>query len=66
MSDLQTKFAITLVALGFLFTYAIPSAKKAKHDHDTVIQQVGQVYIAPDPAHPNAPSGNISLDEAQK
>lgn len=66
MNDLQSKFAFTLVAVGLFFAYAIPMMKQAKQSQDAVIQQVGQVYIAPDPNDPNAPSGNVSLDDLQK
>jgi len=66
MNDLQSKFAFTLVALGLFFAYAIPMMKQAKQNQDAVIHQVGQVYIAPDPNDPNAPSGNVSLDDLQK
>jgi len=66
MNDLQTKFAITLVALGIFFTYAFPASKQTKHNHDAVARQVGQVYIAPNPHDSNAPSGNVSLDGDHK
>ena len=66
MNDLQSKFAFTLVALGLFFAYAFPMMKEAKQYHDAAIRQVTQVYVAPDPNDPNAPSGNVSLDDLQK
>ncbi|HEY2468654.1 MAG TPA: hypothetical protein VGI45_12555 [Terracidiphilus sp.] len=66
MNDLQAKFAITLVAFALFFAYAAPAMKQAKQDHDTVIGHVGQVYIAPNPNDPKAPSGKLSIDDLQK
>ena len=63
MNDLQAKFAITLIALGFFFAYAVPLAKQAKRDHDAVIRQVGQTYVAP---NPDVSTGDVSLADAQK
>jgi len=65
MTDLQTKFAITLVALGFVFAYAFPAMKDMKQHHDAVIQQVGQAYAAPDAGTPTAANGDVAND-AQK
>ena len=65
MTDLQAKFAITLVALGFVFAYAFPAMKNLKHHHDAVIQQVGQAYAAPE-AGTNDASGDVTSDNAQK
>jgi hypothetical protein len=42
MNDLQAKFAITLVALGALFSYALPAMKQMQHNHETVVQHVSQ------------------------
>lgn len=66
MNDLQSKFAITLVAFGLFFAYSLPKLKEAEQNRDAVICQVGQVYIAPNPNDPNAPSGNVSIDDLQK
>ena len=66
MTDLQAKFAITLVALGFVFAYAFPAMKEMKHHHDAVIQQVGQPYAAPDSGASNASNGDVSSDDVQK
>ena len=66
MNELQAKFAITLVVAGLFFAYAVPTMKQAKQDRDTVIRQVGQVYIAPNPKDPNAPGGNVSAEDLQK
>ena len=66
MNDLQAKFAVSVVALGLLFSYVFPAAKQAKSDHDSVSQQVGQVYVAPNAGDPSAPSGYVTIDELQK
>lgn len=66
MNDLQAKFAITVIAFGLFFAYAFPTMKLAKRGHDEAIRQVGQVYIAPNPHDPNAPSGYVSIDDLQK
>ena len=66
MNDLQSKFALTLVALGLFFAYAFPMMKQAKQNQDGVIRQVDKAYIAQSPNDPNAPSGNVSLDDLQK
>jgi hypothetical protein len=66
MNDLQSKFAITLVAIGLFFAWATPAVKHARQNHDSVIQQVGEVYVAPNPYDPKAPSGNVSIEELQK
>jgi hypothetical protein len=66
MNDLQAKFAITLVGVGLFFAYATPELKKAQQNRDSVAQQVGQIYIAPNPYDPKAPSGNVSIEELQK
>ena len=50
MTDLQAKFAVTLVALGFIFSYAFPAMKQMKQNHDAVLQQVSQPYASPQPA----------------
>ena len=47
MNDLQAKFAVTLVAVGFILSYAVPAMKDMKQHHDAVIQQVGSPYAAP-------------------
>jgi hypothetical protein len=47
MNDLQAKFAVTLVAVGFILSYAVPAMKEMKQRHDIVIQQVGSPYAAP-------------------
>jgi len=62
MNDLQAKFAITLVALGFFFAYAFPAVKGMNHNHDAVIQEVGQAYAAPDQSSTNPPSGDTSIE----
>jgi hypothetical protein len=66
MNDLQSKFAMTLVAFGLFFAYAFPMLKQAKQNDDAVVSQVGQVYIAPTPNDPDAPSGNVSINDLQK
>ena len=63
MNDLQAKFAITVIAFGLLFSYAFPTMKQAKQDHDVVTHEVGQVYVAPSLNDPNAPSGYVSVDD---
>ena len=40
--------------------------RQAKLDGDAAIGQTGQVYVAPSPNDPNAPSGNVSIDELQQ
>lgn len=65
MNDIQAKFAITLVALGFFFAYAFPAVKGMKHNHDAVIQQVGQPYAAPDRSSVDPPNGDVGA-ESQK
>ena len=66
MNDLQSKFVITLLACGFIFAYAFPKLEQAKHDQDAVIRLVDQVYVPPTPNDPNAPSGNVSVNDLQK
>ena len=66
MNDLQAKFTVSLVAVGLFFAYAFPTMKKAIHDHDGAIHQVGTVYMDPSPNDPNAPHGNVSTDDLQK
>jgi len=66
MNDLQSKFAMTLVAFGLLVAYALPMMKELRQDADVAVRQAGRVYIAPNPNDPNAPSGNVSVDELQK
>jgi len=66
MNDLQSKFAMTLVAFGLLVAYALPMMKELRQDADAAVRQAGRVYIAPNPNDPNAPSGNVSVDELQK
>lgn len=66
MNDLQAKFAITLVAVSLFAAYAFPNMKQAKQSHDAAISQVGQIYIAPNPNDPNAPSGNINADDLKR
>lgn len=66
MNDLQAKFAISLVAFGLFFAYAVPSVKQARDNQAGVINEVGRVYIAPNPDDPHAPSGFVSVDELQK
>jgi hypothetical protein len=65
MTDLQAKFAVTLVALGAIFSYVVPTMKEMKHHHDAVVQQVGQAYATPDPAAAPAIDSSGS-DDAQK
>jgi hypothetical protein len=66
MNDLQAKFAMTLVVVGLFFACAVPMMKQAKFDHDSIAQRVGEVYVAPNPDDPNAPHGNVSVDDLQK
>ena len=66
MNDLQSKFVLTVVLLGLFFAYAFPMSKQAKQNDDAVVSQVGQVYIAPTPNDPNAPSGNVTPEDIQK
>lgn len=66
MNDLQAKFALTLVVVSLFFAYALPTMKEAKHDRDTVVRQVGEIYIAPNPNDPKALSGNVSADDLKK
>ena len=66
MNDLQSKFALTLVAFGLFFAYAFPMMKQAKQNQDGVFRKVGQVYVAQSPNDPNVPSGNVSLDDLRK
>lgn len=66
MNDLQAKFAITLVAFGILFAYAVPSVKQARDNQAGVINEVGRVYIATNPNDPHAPSGFVNVDDLQK
>lgn len=66
MNDLHAKFAITLVALGFFFTYAVPALKDMQHKHDFVIQQVSQPYASSSPTQPNAVSGAATVDGGQR
>jgi hypothetical protein len=66
MNDLQAKFAVTLVSVGIFLTYAVPAIKEAVQVRDEVFQQVGTVYIAPNPNDPDAPHGKVSIEELQK
>jgi hypothetical protein len=66
MNDLQTKFAMSLLSAGLFFTFAAPVVKEAIQVRDEVFQQVNTVYIAPNPNDPNAPHGNVNLDDLQK
>ena len=66
MTDVQAKFAITLVAVGFLFAYAFPAMKEMKHNHDAVIQQVGQPYATSDAGVSNTPAASATSDDVQK
>ena len=66
MNDLQLKFVTTLVALGLFFAYAFPMIKETKQNQDAVVRLVGQVYVAPNPNDPRAPSGNVTPDDLQK
>jgi hypothetical protein len=66
MNDLQSKFAFTVVAVGLFFAFALPMMKEAEQDLDAAMSQAGKVYMAPNPNDPNAPSGNVSLDDLQK
>ena len=66
MNDPQSKFVFGLVAIALLSSYALPKMKQAKQDGCAAIIEVGQIYVAPTPADPNAPSGNVSVDELQQ
>ena len=66
MNDLQSKFALTLVAFGLFFAYAFPMMKQAKQNQDAVLRRVGQAYISPSPNDSKVPSGNVSLDDLRK
>jgi hypothetical protein len=66
MNDLQTKFAMSLLSVGLFFSYAVPVIKHAIQVRDEVFQQVETVYIAPNPNDPNAPHGNVNIDDLQK
>ena len=66
MNDLQTKFAMTLVAFGLVCSYAIPAMKEALDYRDAVAKQLGEVYIASNPNAPNAPHGNVNVDDLRK
>ena len=66
MKDLQSKFAITVVAVGLFFAYAYPTIKQVSLGLDGVASRAGSVYVPPTPGEPNAPSGNVSLDDLQK
>ena len=66
MNELQTKFAMTLVAFGLVCSYAIPAMKEALDYHEAIAKQVGEVYVGSNPKAPNAPHGNVSVDDLQK
>lgn len=66
MNDLQAKFALTLVGAGLLFAYGFPTLKQASQDRDSVVSQVGQVYIGPTANDPKAPRGNVSIEELHR
>lgn len=66
MNDLQSKFALTLVAFGLFFAYAVPKAKQASHDRDAVLQHAAEVYVSPNPNDPRSPSGWVSVDDLEK
>jgi hypothetical protein len=63
MNDLQAKFAITLVALGALFSYAVPAMRQMQYNHETVVQHVSQQpYMPPAQAASTAPdTGSASV-----
>jgi hypothetical protein len=66
VNDLQGKFAVTLVSVGIFLSYAVPAIKEAIQVRDAVFQQVETVYIAPNANDPDAPHGNVSVEELQK
>ena len=66
MNDLQSKFAITLVAFAFFFEFAFSMMKQEQQNLDAVVSHVGQVYISPTSHDPNAPSGKVSIDDLRK
>jgi hypothetical protein len=66
VNDLQTKFAMTLVLAGLFFAYVIPTMRQMMCNRDAIMQQAGEVYIAPNPNAPNAPHGNVSIDQTYK
>jgi len=66
MNDLQSKFVLTVVLLGLFFAYAFPMMKEVMQNRDAAIRLVGQVYVAPNPNDPNAPSGNVTPEDIQK
>lgn len=66
MNDPQSRFVFGLVAIALFSSYALPMIKQAKLDGDAAIGQTGQVYVAPSPNDPNAPSGYVSVDELQQ
>jgi hypothetical protein len=66
MDELQTKFAISLVAFGLFCSYAIPTMKEMMNYHDAIAKQVGEVYVGSNPNDPNAPHGNVNADDLVK
>ena len=66
MNDLQSRFAVTLVAFGLLFAYALRTLDQAKHEVDAAMHVAGAIYMAPNQNDPNAPSGMVSAEQLRK
>ncbi|HKD59829.1 MAG TPA: hypothetical protein VKB47_05190 [Terracidiphilus sp.] len=66
MNDLQSKFAITLVAFGLLFAYAIRTLGQAEHEVDAAMRVAGAIYMAPNQNDPGAPSGMVSAERLRE
>ena len=66
MNDLQSKFAITLVAFGLLFAYAIRTLGQAEHEVDAAMRVAGAIYMAPNQNDPDAPSGMVSAERLRE